>query len=154
MKKYTLNYQCLIEASAQAVCQFHTDTNNLPLITPHSTHVKIIAMDVPLHEGSMVVLDIKRFGISTRWEMKIATLSCPHNLIDEMVKGPFSFFKHERQFLKISEHVTQMKETITFSPPIAWFGGFIFWLLKKDMDAMFAYRHQATQAYFLNKGLV
>jgi len=58
------------------------------------------------------------------------------------------------KFIKVSENLTQMEETIIFSPPIAWFGGLIFWFLKKDMDAMFAYRHQATQAYFLNKGLV
>ena len=153
MKKYTLYYYCLIESSAEEVFLFHTDTKNLPLITPPSTQVEIVAMDTPLHEKSMVILNIKRLGITTRWEMEIATLSFPNTIVDMMVKGPFSFFRHERQFIPQDEHATLMKETITFTPPLSWVSGLLFWFLKKDMDAMFAYRHKATQAYFLKKGM-
>ena len=78
MKTYTLNYSCLIEASVHEVCAFHTDTRNLPLITPPSTKVSIVMMEMPLREKSEVVLDIKRFGVTTRWEMQIATLDYRH----------------------------------------------------------------------------
>lgn len=151
MKKYILTYDCLLEASSEDVFAFHTDTHNLPLITPPSTHVLIVSMDTPLHEKSKVVLDIKRFGITTRWEMEIAVFSYPNAIVDEMIKGPFAFFRHERQFIEIDEKLTHMEETISFSPPFAWLGGILFWFLKKDMDAMFAYRHKATKAYFLSK---
>lgn len=151
MKKYTLSYHCLLRASIEDVFTFHTDTHNLALITPSSTQVSIISMDTPLHEKSRVVLDIKRFGITTRWEMEIAVFSAPNALVDAMIKGPFAFFRHERHFIKLDETLTRMEETISFSPPFAWFGNILFLFLKKDMDAMFAYRHKATQAYFLSK---
>ena len=148
MKYFTLKYHCLINASAQEVCHFHTDTTNLPRITPPSTHVTIVSMDVPMIEKSMVILDIKRLGLTTRWEMEIETLKCPHTLVDTMRKGPFCFFRHERHFISVDEQTTRMEETLTFSPPLPLFGSLSFWFLKKDMDAMFAYRHNQTQHYF------
>lgn len=152
MKKYILTYHCLLQASVEDVFGFHTDTHNLSLITPRSTQVSIVSMDTPLREGSRVVLDIKRFGFTTRWDMQIAVFSAPNTIVDAMNKGPFAFFRHERQFIKVEDKLTRMEETISFSPPLSWLGGILFWFLKKDMDAMFAYRHRATQAYFVSKG--
>lgn len=153
MKNYTLHYHCLLGASAKDVCAFHTDTNNLPMITPPSTRVRIVSIDVPLVEKSRIVLDIRRFGITTRWDMEIEKLNCPHVIVDNMLKGPFSAFRHERHFIALEESVTMMEETITFALPIPWFEDVIFWFLKKDMDAMFAYRHSKTQEYFNKKSL-
>lgn len=42
MKYHTLDYSCLLNANQESVCQFHTDTHNLPLITPPWVNVKII----------------------------------------------------------------------------------------------------------------
>lgn len=151
MKTYALNYTCLIEASAEDVCAFHTDTRNLPLITPPSIQVSIVALETPMREKSVVVLDIKRLGITTRWEMEIATLDCPHTITDNMLKGPFKLFRHERQFIPITQNQTRMDETITLAFPLPWVDKLLFSWVKKDMNAMFTYRHTATQTYFLER---
>ena len=152
MKTYTLHYTCLIEASVYDVCAFHTNTHNLPLITPPHTKVGIVAMQTPLLQNSVVILEITRFGITTRWQMRIETLACPHTITDTMIQGPFKSFRHERHFYALSPLQTRMDETITLSLPFDFLGRFVFGWLKKDMDAMFAYRHRKTQAYFLNHG--
>lgn len=149
MKTFTLHYSCILNASCEEVCSFHMDTHNLALITPPWIDVTIVSMDSPMCENSHVVLRIKRFGIPTVWKMKIAHLNCPNTVIDEMVKGPFPFFRHERIFSSLSEAQTQMEEHITLSLPFGFLGVLLFPLVKKDMDKMFAYRHQATQDYFL-----
>lgn len=148
MKLHTLNYSCVLTASQEAVCQFHTDTHNLPLITPPWIDVTIVQMDTPMVENSSVILDIKRYGFSTRWTMNIEKLSCPETVIDVMISGPFSFFRHERRFIALSESETRMDETLTFALPLGWLGNLIAPFIKKDMDKMFAYRHHATQNYF------
>lgn len=148
MKTYTLTYECLLDTSVQNACAFHTDTRNLPLITPPWIDVTILKMDIPMIEKSTVVLQIKRFGIPTVWEMKIDTLKCPDTITDVMIKGPFKHFRHERIFSAIDEKTTQMKETLTIVLPFGWLGRLFLPLLKKDMDTMFAYRHGATQHYF------
>ena len=151
MKKFTLFYSCLLNASQKKVCTFHTDTHNLPLITPPWINVTIVSMDDSMIEKSIVRLDIRRFGISTRWEMQIKTLQCPNTLTDLMLKGPFPFFCHERNFSSITPDTTLMEETITMSLPMGWIGKLAFGWVKRDMDAMFEYRHSATQAYFLGQ---
>jgi len=143
------HYSCTLNASIEKVCQFHTDTHNLPLITPPWINVTIISMKDPMIEKSVVTLDIRRFGISTRWEMQIETLECPNTITDLMLKGPFPFFRHERRFSSITSDTTLMEETIMISLPMGWVGALAFGWVKRDMDAMFAYRHSATQAYFL-----
>ena len=148
MKVHTLNYSCVLSASQEAVCQFHTDTHNLPLITPPWIDVTIVQMDTPMVENSHVILDNKRYGLTTRWNMLIEKLSCPDTIIDLMISGPFSFFRHERRFIAISEHETRMDETLFFCLPLGWVGNLITPFIKKDMDKMFAYRHSATQNYF------
>lgn len=153
MKTYTLTYHCHIDAPAQAVCDFHTDTHNLPLITPPWINVKIVSMDNPMTEGSQVVLEIRRFYLPTLWNIKIETLQCPKSLTDVMVSGPFKSFRHERKFTSITPDKSTMDETITLELPLGWIGGFLFPLIKKDMDKMFSYRHQATQRYFDSGGL-
>ena len=144
MKHYTLNYSCLIQAPIEEVCTFHTNTQNLPRITPPSIAVKIVSRNE--HE---VTLDIQRLGITTRWVMGIE-INCPKSITDVMKKGPFSYFKHERFFTSVGDE-TRMNETITFSSPLPLFQSLFAWLIKKDMDAMFAFRHKMTQAYFLEK---
>jgi len=148
MKIHTLHYSCLLNASQERVCQFHTDTHNLPLITPPWINVTVVSMEDPMVEKSVVVLDIVRFGVSTRWEMQIQ-LQCPTMITDSMVKGPFAFFRHQRHFVAKTPQTTLMEETITLTLPFGWLGSLAFGWVKKDMDAMFEYRHNATQAYFL-----
>ena len=145
MKQYTLTYSCVIEAPREDVCAFHTNTHNLPLITPPSIGVTII-----MKEKEYVILDIKRLGITTRWEMALE-INCPQTITDTMIKGPFSYFKHERMFHIKTDHQTLMQESITFASPIPILESLFAWFVQKDMDAMFAYRHAKTQAYFLEK---
>lgn len=149
MKTYTLIYRCLLSTSIHNACQFHTDTRNLSLITPPWINVTVINMEFPMVEKSTVCLKIKRFGIPTIWNMKIDTLKCPTTITDVMVSGPFKSFRHERVFIPINKTTTQMQETLRVVLPFGWLGSLLFPFLKRDMDTMFAYRHQATQYHFL-----
>lgn len=148
MKPHILTYSCILTANPQTVCQFHTDTHNLPLITPPWINVTIVRMDDPMIEKSIVELDIRRYGIPTRWKMQIEKLDCPNTITDLMLKGPFPFFRHERRFTAMTDETTLMQETITLALPFGWLGNLAFALVKRDMDAMFAYRHRATQNFF------
>ena len=149
MKLHTLNYSCLLNASSDKVCDFHTDTANLIRITPPWIDVKIISADLHIKEKSRIVLKIKRFALSTLWEMEIEKLEAPLILIDSMISGPFRFFRHQRHFIPLENGETLMREIISFALHIGWLGNLLFPLIKRDMDKMFEYRHCATQEYFL-----
>lgn len=153
MKTHTLHYSCILNADVERVFAFHTDTRNLPLITPPWVGVDIVEMEFPLREKSTVSLDIKRFGITTRWEMEIATLTFPSTITDLMLQGPFRYFKHERHFTPLENNETLMHEILSLTLPFGWFGDLVYGWIQKDMDAMFAFRHAATQRYFKEESL-
>lgn len=153
MKVHTLDYSCLLTASQASVCEFHTDTHNLPLITPPWIDVTIVQMDTPMVENSHVILNIKQYGLTTQWNMKIEKLSCPDTVIDLMISGPFAFFRHERRFIALNENETRMDERLSFCLPLGWLGNLISPFIKKEMNKMFAYRHGATQNYFSKETL-
>ena len=105
-------------------------------------------------QNNIVVLDIKKFGFTTRWKIAIEK-KCPSSIVDVMLQGPFASFRHERRFIAKSEQQTLMEETIYLASPIPFLQTLFFKFVKKDMDAMFAYRHVKTKEYFLrlkNKG--
>ncbi|MBN2895415.1 MAG: SRPBCC family protein [Campylobacterales bacterium] len=144
-------YTCLVHARPDELFDFHTDTHNLLRITPPWIGVSIVSMDAPLREHSEVVLRIKRFGLATLWRMRLENVKPPHTLCDRMVRGPFTSFVHERTFSALNETQSQMRETITFSLPLGALGRIALFWVGRDMDAMFAYRHRATQDFFASQ---
>ena len=151
MKIHTLTYSCILHTDSESAFAFHTDTHNLILITPSWIDVEIVHMELPLKEKSTVSLDIKRFGITTRWEMQIAQLEFPSIITDVMIKGPFRYFKHERHFIPLANGETLMRETLSIALAFGWLGDLFYSWIKKEMDEMFEFRHIATQRYFLKK---
>lgn len=132
MKIHTLHYSCILNADVQRVFAFHTNTRNLPLITPPWVGVDIVDMELSSNEKNSVSLDIKRFGITTRWEIEI--FMAEFFITDLMITGPFKYFKHERHFTPLDNNETLMRETIIMSLPFGWLGDLFFPWINKDME--------------------
>jgi ligand-binding SRPBCC domain-containing protein len=143
MKKLTLHYSCLLNAPREEVFAFHTDTANLPRITPPWMHVCIVDSS-----QNHVVLDIKRHHITTRWEVDLAFDTHQWSITDTLSKGPLPFFRHHRRFLALENGATCMDESLEMVLPFGWLGMLAHPFVKKETDAMFAFRHKATQRYF------
>lgn len=148
MKEKKIIYSCVIDAPPADVCKFHTDTNNLLVITPPWISVEIVKIDAPLVKNSKITLRIKRFCISTKWVMEIEEMDCPRTVIDRMISGPFREFRHQRVFEQLSPSKTKMTETITLRAHFGVFGALFLPLIERDINKMFAYRHQATIRHF------
>jgi len=143
MKKLTLHYSCRINAPRDVLFAFHTDTQNLPRITPPWMHVSIVTQ---AHEN--VILDITRFFVTSRWEANIALDLQQWSITDTLHKGPLPFFRHQRHFFALKNGTTRMDETLEMVLPFGWVGLLAHPFVKKETDALFAFRHTATQKYF------
>ena len=151
MKIHTFTYSCILNTDRENAFAFHTDARNLPRITPPWIKVDIISMLLPLKEKSILELAIKRFGITTEWKIEIDSLKFPHTLTDLMVSGPFRYFKHERHFISLNNNETLMNETLSIVLPFGALGNLFYPWVKKEIDAMFEFRHIETQRHFLKK---
>ena len=142
--KHTLEFETIIECTAERLFSFHEDTKNLPLITPPGTKVEILKLEEPLKQGNEVILKIKKGLFSFVWKLVFEKVEYPHLIVDVATQSPFKTFRHEHCFLKLDETHTLLKDRVTFSLSFWIFNRPIAWFIKKDMQKMFAYRHKKT----------
>jgi len=147
MLKKTLHLKFSIELKTdiQTLYDFHTDTDNLPKITPPWLAVKIISLEKPLIKGSQVELDIGRFGMTQRWKIKIVALNPPELVCDRALKSSFSSFVHYHRFKTINEYKSLLCDELELTLPFYPFSLIALPFIKKDIQKMFDYRHLQTK---------
>jgi len=144
-KTISLEFSTEIAVDTQTLFAFHTDTTNLPKITPPWIDVAIVSLELPLQKGSRIELDIKRFALTQRWDMIISELLSPKLLCDKAVKSPFKSFIHYHRFESIDKGKSILKDEVLFSLPLYPLSLIALSFIKKDMKKMFDYRHRQTK---------
>ncbi|UUC46926.1 SRPBCC family protein [Flavobacterium cerinum] len=84
----------------------------------------------------------KHFGIYLTHQSQITEMSAPDYFTDEMIKGHFSFFRHEHIF-EIQEDATIMTDKIQYKVPFGSIGKlFDFFILKRYLRTMIRKRNK------------
>lgn len=84
----------------------------------------------------------KHFGIFLTHQSKITAMESPDYFIDEMIKGHFSFFRHEHIF-EVQDDVTIMIDKIAYKIPFGIVGRlFDFFILKRYLHTMIQKRNK------------
>jgi ligand-binding SRPBCC domain-containing protein len=148
-KTHTLRFRSRINAPVDDLYHFHTDTRNLPLITPPWIKVKILDLDLPLHQGSHITLSITRFFISQTWKMMIKEMKQPHLVCDTAIISPFTSFTHYHFFNQVDDKSSELVDEIHFKLPFYPLSLLFLGFIKHDMKKMFTYRHLRTQELIL-----
>lgn len=143
--EHILEFESKIDCSVEKLFEFHSDTNNLPLITPPGTTVDIIKLDKELQEGNVAVLKIKKGLLSFVWELIFEKVVYPNLIVDVATRSPFKAFRHEHHFIKVNDTQSILRDKVTFSLPLEPLSILAVWFVKKDMQKMFTYRHQKTK---------
>jgi len=143
--KHTLIFETPMPCSVKTLFEFHANTKNLPLITPEDTSVEILKLETPLKEGNEAVLRIKKGWFSFVWELTFEKVIFPNLIVDTATRSPFKFFEHEHHFIEVNNKHSILRDKVTFSLPFEPFSYVAVWFVKKDMQKMFAYRHQKTK---------
>lgn len=150
--KHTLIFETHMPCNVKTLFNFHADTNNLPLITPKDTSVKILKLDTPLKEGNEAVLRIKKGWLAFTWELTFEKVDYPHLIVDVATRSPFKTFRHEHHFIEVNGGHSILRDEVTFSLPFEPFSAIAVWFVKRDMHKMFAYRHAQTKVYLSGQG--
>lgn len=145
--KHILTFETPLLCSVKTLFDFHADTNNLPLITPKDTSVKILKLKTPLKEGNEAVLRIKKGWLAFTWELTFEKVEYPSLIVDVATRSPFKLFRHEHHFIELNGTHSILRDVVTFSLPLELLSAIAVWFVKKDMEKMFAYRHAQTKAY-------
>ena len=132
-----------------AVFPFFGSARNLERITPPFLHFRVRrGIDDRLEAGSLIDYDLRLHGLPVRWRTLIEVWEPPHRFVDRQVRGPFRKWRHEHAFQADADG-TLATDVVDFdlhcrplarTPLLAW----VF----TDLEAIFAYRRQATARVF------
>ena len=144
-KTVHMSFNSEIRVDAETLFDFHTDTDNLPKITPPWIKVRLVSLKLPVYKGRELELDISRFGLRQRWKMQIAELK-PFELVSDIaLKSPFASFIHHHRFKAIDQNRTLLCDELEFSLPFYPFSLIALPFIKWDIRKMFEYRHLKTK---------
>jgi ligand-binding SRPBCC domain-containing protein len=136
-----------VDAPVAAVYAFHRDTRNVARISPRGTQVLRVEGDFPLVLGGEIHLDIRILPVPMvqRWHMRVAELVEPSLVVDEMISGPFSTWRHEHRFSPLDADRTRLEDVVTYTVPFGVAGRAVDWLVLRHLLRLsFRSRHRAT----------
>ena len=154
----TLEFETSIAAPLEKVWAFYSDPiTALPALTPPVVRTQIESADVPVKEGSRIVLNLVTPGPirrRVRWVAKITEHRPPHavafgeeaRFVDVQEEGPFKSWRHEHDFEHVDEKTTRMIDRVTYRAPlgpVGWIADVLF--VRRTLVEMFRYRHQKTK---------
>lgn len=142
MKKYEKT--SFIDCTLEELFDFHLDVNNLKAITPDNIQITFLEENfTPKEKGVLKIKTVKNF-LPIRWEVKIEKLQRPNILVDLALKSPFKYWKHSHVFTK-KGNMCELRDIVEYELPFGKVGGLFDFLIKKELDSMFTFRHNKTK---------
>ena len=135
-----------VNASVQAVREFHHDTSALKRLTPPPTIVQLHEIE-PLAEDSVSRFTLWVGPLPLRWTAVHKNVT-EHGFTDIQSEGPAKKWEHTHTFKPVSDDVTEVHEHIEFEHKTgAW--GILTRILfaRPNLYLMFTYRKLVTRRY-------
>lgn len=138
---------------------YHQRPGALSRLMPPWENVKIVESDPGIDVGNRVVMKMSAFGVPMKWVARHTQLDPPHLFEDVQDSGPFASWRHQHQFSSRSSSTPgtnsadgqsgfgcTLTDDIQYQVPLGkvgkTFGGGV---VKKQLEAMFRFRHATTQ---------
>lgn len=143
MKIYSLYSEIEVDTPLETVFSFFDKAQNLETMTPKNLSFKIMTPgDVPMAHGTVIDYVVSIMGIPQRWTSVIQKYNPPNYFVDTQIKGPYSFWYHEHQFLKIGQK-TSIIDHVHYAVPFGVLGRLAHWLfIKRQLKGIFSHRLQ------------
>lgn len=133
-----------VNASLQAVADFHSRSQNMAAITPPPIVVRMKQAPVQIAEGSQMAFTLWTGPIPVPWVSRIENVS-QNGFVDRQLHGPFTTWVHQHSYISLSDTTTLVRDEIQAElKRHPWWGpiGLAMWL---GMPLLFAYRARQTR---------
>ena len=134
-----------VDASQEAVADFHRHADALKAITPPPILMRFDAPPPdPLDEGDSFTFTMWMGPLPFKWGSRIEDVSI-EGFSDVQTRGVFAHWQHRHNFVKVDERTTEVFDQVEATlRPHLWFGavGLMMWL---GLPLLFAYRARRTR---------
>jgi ligand-binding SRPBCC domain-containing protein len=142
MPKFTYTFD--VDASLEAVSDFHKDTNALKILNPPGIIVQLHRVD-PMAEGSISEFTLWFGPFPIRW-LAVHSAVSQNGFTDTLVTGPAQSWRHTHSYKSVSSKKSQIKELIVFEHKSGWMGVVTRILFSPfNLRLLFGYRQWATR---------
>jgi hypothetical protein len=133
----------LLARPLEEVFRFFSEASNLAQLTPPSMHFRVItAQPVEMHDGTLIEYRLRVRGVPIRWVSRIEDWEEGRGFSDRQLKGPYRHWLHRHQFEATADG-TRIIDRLEYALPFGVFGLVALPLVRRDLDAIFAYRREA-----------
>lgn len=143
---YLLHAECVLPAAVDDVFPFFADARNLQQLTPPWLNFEVLAPgDVEMHAGANIDYRLSLHGFPIRWRTEITAWEPQRRFVDEMLRGPYRWWRHEHTFHPC-DGGTRVVDQVHYGVPG---GAVVNWLVVgRDVRKIFAYRQQTLHEIF------
>ena len=135
-----------VNASVEAVREFHHDTSALKRLTPPPTIVQLHKIE-PLAEGSVSRFTLWVGPLPLRWTAVHRNVT-EHGFTDIQSEGPAKKWEHTHTFKPVGKDVTEVHEHIEFEHKTGVWGLLTrIMFARPNLYVMFTYRKLVTRRY-------
>ncbi len=148
MRTFTIDSEQWIGRPRETVFAFFADAMNLEAITPPWLRFEIKTKSpIDMHQGTRIDYRLRLHGIPISWTSKIAVWDPPRSFVDEQVRGPYRFWRHEHTFEQ-NNSGTIVRDHVVY----AVCGGRIIHrlLVARDVAEIFEFRRRKLSEIFKN----
>jgi ligand-binding SRPBCC domain-containing protein len=130
----------------EEVFSFFADAANLDAITPPWLSFRTITPPpLTMRAGTVIDHKLRVRGVPIRWRSKITIWETPARFVDEQVRGPYRFWKHEHLFEE-RDGGTLVRDRVRYSVPFDFLVHEL--LVRRDVEKIFAYRTECLRRRF------
>lgn len=144
MSEYTASIALGVTQSA--AFEYHDRPGALARLVPPWKKVWVESTDNSLQPGSRVTLKTSIGPIPLRWLAEHTQYDPPNLFADKQISGPFAKWEHQHHFSSGSSLSCVLRDQVHYQIPMGALGNLLGgWLVRKELETMFAYRHRVTR---------
>ncbi|MBD2185307.1 SRPBCC family protein [Aerosakkonema funiforme] len=138
-------HSSLIDASVEAVWNFHERRDILQVLTPPWQPVEVIRREGGLEVGAISEFRIVLGSFPVRWIARHTECERYRLFTDKQIAGPMEYWVHRHEFAN-ENGKTRLTDAIEFGLPGGWIVEMVLaWWVDQRLKDMFRYRHEVTK---------
>ena len=140
-----LHRETIVPEGLERTFAFFSDAANLERLTPPWLNFRIITPPpIVMREGTLIDYRIVLHGLPIPWRTRIDVWEPGVRFVDRQTIGPYRWWRHEHRFEAVADG-TRVIDDVEFRPRVHWVSG---WMVKRDVERIFAFRQETLPRFF------
>lgn len=140
MPEFRLRSEQWVPLEIESVFAFFAEAGNLERLTPPWLRFRVLTPEpIRMAEGTEIDYLLRLRGIPMKWRSRITDWQPGRRFVDEQIKGPYRFWRHEHEFTA-RDGGTEVRDCVAYAVPGGRLANHL--LVRRDLRRVFGYRQE------------